>query len=294
MLPERPLAAAVRSVMLACCLVACGSPAESPDVSAATVVGPRVVAFGDVHGDLDATRAALRLAGAIDSRDHWIGGPLTVVQTGDQLDRGDDEPDILALLERLQGEAAAAGGKLIVLDGNHELMNAAGDLRYVTTDGFADYGGESARLTAFAPGGALARQLAERHLYAIVGDTLFVHGGITPADLDIGLDVLDQEVRAWLSGARVDPPRVLTDPSSMVWTRIYGGASDVDCDSVKTVLARLGLKRMVVGHTVQPHINSACGGHLWRIDVGLSHYYGGPREVLAIDGAQVQVLREQR
>ena len=33
----------------------------------------RIVAFGDVHGDLEAARGALRLAGAIDDQDHWIG-----------------------------------------------------------------------------------------------------------------------------------------------------------------------------------------------------------------------------
>jgi hypothetical protein len=47
-------------------------------------------------------RAALRLAGALDEHDHWTGGRLVVVQTGDQLDRGDDEPEILDLLERLE------------------------------------------------------------------------------------------------------------------------------------------------------------------------------------------------
>jgi hypothetical protein len=35
----------------------------------------RVVAIGDIHGDLDATRRALRLAGAIGEQDTWTGGP---------------------------------------------------------------------------------------------------------------------------------------------------------------------------------------------------------------------------
>src|SRR5262245_45911028 len=49
----------------------------------------RVVAIGDLHGDLDSARRALVLAGAIDDKDAWIGGKLVVVQTGDEIDRGD-------------------------------------------------------------------------------------------------------------------------------------------------------------------------------------------------------------
>ena len=72
-------------------------------VAATSCVGEdeqRIVAFGDVHGDLEAARGALRLAGAIDEQDRWIGGDLIVVQTGDQLDRGDQEQAILDLFER--------------------------------------------------------------------------------------------------------------------------------------------------------------------------------------------------
>ena len=70
------------------------------------VDGPeRLVAFADVHGDLDATRNVLRLAGLIDDTDQWIGGETVVVQTGDQLDRGDGERAILDLFESLSQQA---------------------------------------------------------------------------------------------------------------------------------------------------------------------------------------------
>jgi hypothetical protein len=66
-----------------------------------------------------------------------------------------------------------------------------------------------------------------------------------------------------------------------------------DCTDLATALAQLGAKRMVVGHTVQHHgVNSACEGQVWRIDVGMARYFGGPIEVLAIRGSDVAVLRE--
>src|ERR1700733_10552472 len=68
------------------------APAPAPPPPAAsslsTTVTPsgteRIVAIGDLHGDLDHTRRALRLAGAIDAGDRWTGGHLVVVQTGDE------------------------------------------------------------------------------------------------------------------------------------------------------------------------------------------------------------------
>ena len=64
---------------------------------------------------------------------------VSAVKVGDQLDRGGNEVEILFLLERLANQAARAGGALHVLNGNHEFMNIAGDLRYNTQDGTTDF-----------------------------------------------------------------------------------------------------------------------------------------------------------
>ncbi len=58
--------------------------------------------MADLHGDLNQTLAALRLAGAVDGNGRWAGGRATLVQTGDVLDRGPDSLAIVALLERLR------------------------------------------------------------------------------------------------------------------------------------------------------------------------------------------------
>ena len=129
----------------------------------------RLIALGDVHGDFSAMMAALDLAGVVDGDGAWIGGETVVVQTGDQLDRGDEERRILDTISRLADEAWAAGGALHALNGNHEAMNVELDLRYVTPAGFAEFADltpddldaelmdypeeERGRVAAFRPGG---------------------------------------------------------------------------------------------------------------------------------------------
>ena len=92
---------------------------------------PRVVAVGDVHGDLDALVSILQKAGIIDDQRRWSGGTATLVQTGDILDRGAQDRQVMDLLMELEREAPKGGGRVVVLLGNHEMMNIMGDLSYV-------------------------------------------------------------------------------------------------------------------------------------------------------------------
>ncbi|KAJ9521504.1 hypothetical protein QJQ45_008801 [Haematococcus lacustris] len=60
----------------------------------------------------------------------WAGGRSSLVQTGDIVDRGPDSLAALHLFHRLKAEASAAGGDVVTLLGNHELMLLQGDTRY--------------------------------------------------------------------------------------------------------------------------------------------------------------------
>jgi hypothetical protein len=272
---------------------------------------PRIVAIGDVHGDLAATRAALRLAGIIDSHDRWSAGRLVVVQTGDQLDRGGSERAILHLFERLTREAARAGGAFHVLNGNHELMNGLLDLRYVTDEGFQDFAelvpGQAeedsvlasypperrGRVAAFRPGGSYAMMLARRNTILVVGNNVFVHGGVLPAHAAYGIDRINAEVSAWLRGEAPPPPWV-RGSDSPTWTRLYSrNVDDAACAVLDETLALLNARRMIVAHTVHREgVTSYCDQKVWVIDAGQAAYYGGPAEVLEIRGDIVTVLRQ--
>jgi len=112
---------------------------EGDDAFAVLPSVRRIVAIGDLHGDFNAARSALMMAGAIDMNLAWIGNDLVVVQVGDQLDRGDDERAIIDLFERLSQEARKTGGAVFSLNGNHEFMNAMSDFRYATELGSAKF-----------------------------------------------------------------------------------------------------------------------------------------------------------
>jgi hypothetical protein len=108
----------------------------------------RVVAIGDVHGDLDGFVQLLLDAKLIDQRNRWIGGDTHLVQLGDLPDRGPDTRAIMDLLMKLEKPARRAGGYVHLLIGNHEAMNIIGDLRYVHPGEYA----------AFADRGSVRKQ----------------------------------------------------------------------------------------------------------------------------------------
>ncbi|MFH1176933.1 MAG: metallophosphoesterase [Acidobacteriota bacterium] len=300
------------ALAIACAFALAAGCAAPPEPPTRYPAAERLVAIGDLHGDLAAAHRALLLAGAIDAQDRWTGGDLVVVQTGDQLDRGNDEPEILDLLERLAAEAAQAGGAVLALNGNHELMNVKGDMRYVTSDGFADFAAiplprapavqildfparERRRRAAFAPGGPVALRLARRNVVAIVGDTLFVHGGVLPHVAAYGIERLNREARDWVRGERAEPPGLLLARNGPVWARHYCDEPDPrDCRLLSRTLRPLGARRMVVGHTIQEGgIRSFCDDLVWCIDTGMSAHYGGRPAALEITGGKVHVLTEE-
>jgi len=98
-----------------------------------------VVAIGDVHGDFDDFVAILQRVGLIDAQHHWTGAKTTFVQLGDLLDRGPKPREVMDLMMSLEKEAPQAGGRVVGLLGNHEMMNIMGDLRYVTPVNYASF-----------------------------------------------------------------------------------------------------------------------------------------------------------
>jgi hypothetical protein len=99
----------------------------------------RIIAVGDLHGDYAAFIDILATAGISDGDAAWTGGETIFVQLGDFSDRGPDSLKLIRHLQALEAAAPKAGGKIVVLVGNHEAMNVTGDVRYVHPGEYAAF-----------------------------------------------------------------------------------------------------------------------------------------------------------
>nr|WP_211194053.1 metallophosphoesterase [Pyxidicoccus fallax] len=264
----------------------------------------RVVAVGDVHGDVGALRDVLKMAGLLDAQDRWVGGKTHLVQTGDIPDRGEQTREAYELLMRLEVEARKAGGRVHALLGNHEVMNLVGDLRYVSPGELASFADQSptpdapgtpkgarGHQAAHGPEGRYGRWLRTHAAVVRINDTLFVHGGIAP---DLPVTTLE-ELNRWVlqDVTPGQPPGGASARNGPLWFRGYALDDEATWDAGLTkVLGQLGAKRMVMGHTTTQdgRIRMRFGGRVLFIDTGLSTGYGRHLAALELRGDKLTAL----
>lgn len=222
----------------------------------------RIIAIGDIHGDLELAINTFKFAKLIDDKHNWIAEPLdtVVVQVGDQIDScrplsyifdcqktaNDKAEDMLVIefFDTIHDKARKYGGAVYSLLGNHELMNVNGNFSYVSFENldnfsFENYHGREGRKNAFKQGGPIATKLGcTRPSIIIIGDTMFAHAGIMPSLIQ-NLEYLNMDnrskirylnliVRRWLLNKMSESEKKLSDyiindqKDSPFWTRIYG------------------------------------------------------------------------
>jgi Calcineurin-like phosphoesterase len=105
------------------CPVSISSSAwPGPEVTSEQVAASPLYVVGDVHGHLEPLLAELARVGLVDDAGRWTGGGARLWFLGDLTDRGPDGIGVIELVQRLEVEAAVAGGLADTLLGNHEIL----------------------------------------------------------------------------------------------------------------------------------------------------------------------------
>jgi hypothetical protein len=254
--------------------------------------------IGDIHGQYQKLTALLGAAGLVGPDLRWSGGDAQLWFMGDFFDRGPAGIATVDLVMRLQREAAAAGGRVASLLGNHEpLLLAAHRFGERPTA----WGGTF--ISDWRRNGGVEQDLAgltPRHIMwlsylpalALVGDRLLAHAD-SPLYSSYGgtIDEVNQRVQALLLG-----------DDAAAWDRLLEQFSDrmafADRDPdgaarAAQFLRDFGGRQLVHGHTPisyfthQPAEEIAgpllyAGGLCVDVDGGM--YMGGPGFVYRLPG----------
>jgi hypothetical protein len=269
----------------------------------------QIWAVGDIHGDYERLVRLLRMAGLIAGKPGaaitWGGGDAVLAITGDMIDKGPSSLDVLRLVRTLGPAAAAAGGRVIALMGNHEaeFLAQPGAVKSAEFSKELRAAGVNPADTA-ACGGEIGRFLCDLPMAARVGEWFFCHAGNT------GGRTIGQLSSAIIAGVDRDgfasPQLIGADSLLEARLTLKGAATKpwVDADTPRRSafellaanLSALGAEHLVEGH--QPaDISLADGternagemfqvyGRLFLIDVGMSRGVGDSH------GAALHIIR---
>jgi len=260
----------------------------------------RIVATGDVHGGADELRASLREAGVVsqgtDGTWHWSGARTVWVATGDYCDRGEQSREVFEFIAGMQPQAAAAGGRVVALMGNHEAMLVGGDVwdraqnerrrrvrerPYGATVDSLTKGGRDFQYEV-GPRGAIGRFIRRLPLMAVVNGRFgFLHAGLGTVR---SRDELSRAYRRCVDGelwndAFLSPTTDAAAAASPLWARDWWD----DGTHVTALLAALGVRELVFGHTPW----ALCDPTLLARHAKIERYLEG-------QGAQLSIGRRER
>lgn len=158
---------------------------------------------------------------------------------------------------------------------------------------------------AWRPDGELGKWALANPAVAKLGESLFVHGGISAAYAHLPVDEINRQANLALKARDSAPTAIVNHPQGPLWYRGLIVRGDGDEATVAPVpagtsipltidqeidlaLKSYGVKRIIVAHTPsRTGIIEAAGGRLWRVDSAISRAYGGTPAYLEIVGGKV-------
>ncbi|MEE4116664.1 MAG: ankyrin repeat domain-containing protein [Marinilabiliaceae bacterium] len=219
----------------------------------------KVFAIGDIHGEYERMLEILRAGKVIDKRKNWIWGTNHLVFMGDIFDRGDGVTEALWFIYNLEQQAEKAGGRVHYLMGNHEAMILKNDIRYLSNKYYGLMTNlDRTYVEIFDEESILGRWLRTKNVVERIGNTLFVHAGISPSLFEDSLSIeeINSRFRHFLNTNPedyTDNDRKIISSTGPVWYRGYlkrsGKIPEIQQHELNTILDFYDAGQVVVGHT---------------------------------------------
>jgi len=157
---------------------------------------------------------------------------------------------------------------------------------------------------AFGPKADYGRWLRERDAMVKINGVVFMHGGASVSTASIGCADVNVRVRSELGTVTAADPELehslIMGSDGPLWYRgLVDGTPGVGEAEVQRILAALGARAIVVGHTVPDRfrIRASYGGRVVQIDTGMldgEFYPGGVPSALEIHGDVWTAIYEGR
>ena len=259
----------------------------------------KLFVVADIEGNFQAFSKILIKNGIIDKYYKWVFGDGHLVIVGDCFDRGEQVIECLWLIYSLEEKAKMKGGYVHFILGNHEIMNMNGDWRYVHPKYAEKRPNSKNPATALYYGNSeLWYWLCTKNIVERIGNTLFVHGGISLELLKLNLTTaeINNISRPYYTRANeqfTDPALsiIFNSDNSPFWYRGYY-QQPIKESQIDEILAHFKVQTIVTGHTMVAQVTSFFNGKV--IDVDTDHAAGISEGLLIRNNRYYRIKNGQR
>ncbi|RZM23953.1 MAG: metallophosphoesterase [Pedobacter sp.] len=271
---------------------------KAPDtVENAIYAAPeKLLVISDIEGNFTGFYSFLLSNGVIDTKGNWIYGKGHLVLNGDFVDRGKEVTQVLWLIYKLEQQAEAKGGKVHYILGNHEIMMLQGNVSYANFKYIQaaksisgnTYWDEAAR-KLYSDDTELGKWLRTKNVVERIGNTVFVHAGLSVRHMDAGLDIQTLNQIARENYGKLYTKNFKSKKEELTLSSIYSPYWDrslamdfknkalyffnnisvkpTSQQDLNRILKYYGASRIVIGHSIVDDIKADYAGKVIKIDL---------------------------
>jgi hypothetical protein len=222
-----------------------------------------ILIIGQTNGAYWKLNRYLQSNKVIDADGHWTWGKGHLVFTGNIIGNNNQLTQHLWLLYKLEHEAAAAGGGVHFLLGEHEVMLAQGNFQPINKDEIAFLKTRNVSYTDQFNGQSVFGQwIRSRHTALRLNNLLIAYAGISPSFAENGssLPQLNQQVRA----ALLQPA---TEAHPSLFPHVKPGHNNLQQQYIDRLLEQYKATHLITANVIQDSIITDLNGKVVSVSV---------------------------